>query len=646
MPTPQVAPYGSWQSPLSAADIYADSIRLRDLRLDGDTLYWVEARPDGRSVLVRRTPGGTAEDLTPPGFSVRTRVHEYGGAAYVVDQGVVYFANFADQRLYRQRPGQPPELLAPQEGLRYADGLVDRARSRLIVVREEHITPAAQPVNTLAAVDLADGARQQVLAQGYDFYASPRLSLDGTRLAWLAWNHPNMPWDGCELWVADVQPDGTLAGHALVAGGTDESIFQPEWAADGTLYFVSDRTGWWNLYRLRGDGSAEPLHPLDAEFGQPQWSFGQATYALESPGRLLCSYEQAGVTRLASLDTRSLAWTPLDLPYAELSGLRAAPGRLYFVGGSPTAVPALVALDLESGATEVIRRSRAETLDPAFVSAAQPIVFPTRLPDGTESTAYAYFYAPHNPAYVAPEGERPPLVLMSHGGPTSATSTALSYAIQFWTTRGFAVLDVDYGGSTGYGRAYRQRLNRQWGVVDVADCINAATYAVDQGWVDPRRLAIRGGSAGGFTTLAALTFYDLFTAGASYFGISDLEAMVRDTHKFESRYLDGLVGVYPDERAVYLQRSPIYAVDRLACPLLVLQGLDDPIVPPNQAEMMVGAVRARGLPVAYVPFTGEQHGFVKAENNRRALEAELTFYGRVFGFEPAGELEPLAIENL
>jgi dipeptidyl aminopeptidase/acylaminoacyl peptidase len=654
MPTPQVAPYGTWRSPLSAADVFADAVRLADLRRDGDTLYWAEGRPDGRTVVVRRAADGSIQDVTPPGYSARTRVHEYGGAAYVVHDGAVIFANFADQQLYRQREpfgrGAEPLLLTPQTGLRYADGVVDAARGRLLVVREDHTTPAAQPVNTIAAIDLAGGARQEVLVTGNDFYASPRLSPGGDRLAWLTWNHPNMPWDGCELWVAELSPAGLPSAAMRVAGGIDESIFQPEWGPDGALYFISDRTGWWNLYRWRGDpqfapqfaaAGGEPLHPLAADFGRPLWSLGAATYAVESADRLIAGYRQAGATHLAVLSPQTGAWTPLDLPYTEIGSLIAAPGRLYLVGSSPTASPALIELELATGAIEIVRRSRAADLDPAFVSVAQFIEFPT----GGDRTAYAYFYPPHNPTVTAPPGERPPLVVMSHGGPTSATGAGLNVAIQYWTTRGFAVLDVDYGGSTGYGRAYRERLKGQWGIVDVADCIHAARYVVDQGWADPRRLAIRGGSAGGFTTLAALTFHEFFTAGASYFGVSDLEALARDTHKFESRYLDGLVGAYPAQAAIYRERSPIYAVDRLACPLLVLQGLDDPVVPPNQAEMMVDAVRQRGLPVAYVPFPGEQHGFRKAENNRRALEAELAFYAYVFGFTPADELEPLAIEN-
>jgi dipeptidyl aminopeptidase/acylaminoacyl peptidase len=643
MPTHQVAPYGTWRSPITAADVFGDSVRLRDLRWESDTLYWAEGRPDGRTVVVRRDAKGHIEDVTPPGYDARTRVHEYGGAAYVVADGDIIFANFANQRLYRQRPGADPELFTPQEGLRYADGVVDRQRRRLIMVREDHTTTAAQPVNTLVAIDLADGGRQQVIAAGNDFYATPRLSPDGTQLAWLTWNQPNMPWDGCELWIAPAQPDSSLGAPSLVAGGLDESIFQPEWGLDGALYFVSDRTGWWNLYRQpAGGGAVEPLHPLNAEFGRAQWALGLAAYAVTSATQLLCSYRQVGATRVAALDTRSLAWTPIDLPYRELEGLCAAPGRLYMITSGATQAPALVSLELMTGQTEVVRRTRPTELDPAHVSLAQPVTFPSL----NGATAYGFYYAPQNPAFVAPAAERPPLVVMSHGGPTSATSTGLNVAIQFWTTRGFAVLDVDYGGSTGYGRAYRERLNERWGIVDVADCVHGAQYLVDQGWADPRRLAIRGSSAGGFTTLAALTFYDLFTAGVSYFGISDLEAMARETHKFEARYLDGLVGPYPAARERYVARSPIYAVERLACPLLVLQGLDDPVVPPNQAEMMVAAVRARGLPVAYVPFAGEQHGFVKAENNIRALAAELYFYGHVFGFAPADKLEPLAIENL
>jgi dipeptidyl aminopeptidase/acylaminoacyl peptidase len=640
---PQVAPYGSWASPITAAEAFAKTIGLSGIRLDGDTLYWSERRPDGRSVVVRYTPKGQPVDITPAGYNVRTRVHEYGGGDYIVADGTVYFSNFDDQRLYRQRLGEMPEALSTVEGMRYADACLDAQRRRLLLIREDHTVDSAQPTNAIVALELEGNHTEKILVAGNDFYSTPRLNADGTRLAWLTWNHPNMPWDAIELWVGEVRADGSIGQQTLVAGATAESLFQPEWSPDGSLYFVSDRTNWWNLYRWReADGRVEPLHEMAAEFGLPQWNLAISTYAVATAGKLVCSYLQNGAAHLASLDTHSLEFTPYELDYTSIRDLYATAQNAFFVGGSSTRAAELVRLDIATGATEVLRHSQEATVDPAYFSAAQPIEFPT---DGGV-TAHGFFYPPKNPDFVAPAAERPPLLVISHGGPTSAASSLLNYKIQFWTSRGFAVLDVDYGGSTGYGRDYRQRLKGQWGIVDVADCVNGAIYLMEQGLVDGERLTIDGGSAGGFTTLCALTFYDTFKAGASYFGVSDLGALARETHKFESRYLDGLIGPYPEERQLYEDRSPIFHTDLLARPMILLQGLEDRVVPPNQAEMMFEAVRARELPVAYITFPGEQHGFRKAENNQRALEAEFYFYAKVFGFDPADEIEPVPIENL
>jgi dipeptidyl aminopeptidase/acylaminoacyl peptidase len=483
----------------------------------------------------------------------------------------------------------------------------------------------------------------QVLVSGNDFYSSPRLSPDGKQLAWLTWNHPNMPWDGTELWVAQLRADGSLGQRQQVAGGVDESVFQPQWSPDGVLYFVSDQSGWWNLYRAQaGEWRVEPLCEMEAEFGVPQWGFDMSTFAFESARRLICTFVQAGNSYLASLDTETLELEPIEVPYSLLAGLRAAPGRAVFVGGSPTKPEELVQLDLNTGQRYVLRRSEELSVDAGYLAVPRAIEFPTE----NGLTAHAFFYPPKNRDYAAPPDERPPLFVISHGGPTDARSDVLSWRVQYWTSRGFAVLDVNYGGSTGYGRAYRQRLNGQWGVVDVDDCVNGARYLLGLGLVDGQRLVIRGGSAGGYTTLCALTFRDVFKAGASYFGIGDLEALARDTHKFESRYLDRLVGPYPERRDLYRERSPINFTERLACPVIFLQGLDDQVVPPNQAEMMVQALRAKGIPVAYLPFEGEQHGFRRAENIKRALDAELYFYSRVFGFDLAEPIEPITIENL
>ena len=480
-----------------------------------------------------------------------------------------------------------------------------------------------------------------MLVEGNDFYASPRVSPDGTRLAWLTWNHPNMPWDGCELWVGEVEGDGTVGRAERIAGGATESIFQPEWGPDGGLFFVSDRSGWWNLHRWR-EGREEALWPVEAEFGEPQWVMGLSTYAVLGADRVVAAYVRDGTRRLAIVAAGGGGQEPIETAYTEIDNVRAGGGRVVFRGGSPGAMPAMVRLDLASGREETLRRASEQAIDPGYLSAPRAIAFPTE----GGLTAHAFFYPPTNRDAAAPAGELPPLLVQSHGGPTAATSTTLSLGVQFWTSRGFAVLDVDYGGSTGYGRAYRERLRGRWGIVDVDDCVNGARYPAAEGLVDPARLAIRGWSASGYTTLAALAFRDVFAAGASHFGVSDLETMARDTHKFESRYLEGLIGPYPERRDIWVERSPIHHAGGVGVPLILFQGLEDKVVPPDQAETMFEAVRARGVPVAYVPFAGEQHGFRRAETIKRALEAELFFYGRVFGFEPAETVEPVRIENL
>ena len=640
---PQIAPYGSWKSPISANLISTEGRRIIEAVADGEDIYWIEIRPteNGRYVIVRRSPDGQTTDVTPAPFNARTRVHEYGGAAFIVNDGVVYFSNFADQRLYRQTAESDPQPVTPEGGLRYADSVVDTKRNRLICVREDHTDTGNEAVNALVGIGLDGSDDVQVLVNGNDFYSSPRLSPDGTRLAWMTWNHPNMPWDGAELWIGEISADGSLGRTECVAGGLDESIFQPEWSPDGTLYFVSDRTNWWNLYRYR-DGTVEPVCEMEAEFGRPQWIFGMSTYQFVSANQIICTYTQDGIWHLGSLDTVTRSLDRIETPYTSISNLQAIPGGVLFNASSSTESGSIVRLDLTTREFEIVCRSSEIKIDSGYFSPPQAIEFPTE----GGLTAHAFFYPPQNRDYTAPADDLPPLVVISHGGPTSATSTALDLEIQYWTSRGIAVLDVNYGGSSGYGRAYRQRLNGQWGLVDVDDCVNGARYLAEKGYVDPNRLAIRGGSAGGYTTLSALTFCDDFKAGASYYGISDLEALTRDTHKFESRYLDSLIGPYPERRDRYRERSPIHFTDHLSCPLILFQGLEDKVVPPNQAEMMVEALRAKGLPVAYVPFEGEQHGFRRSENIQRSLEAELYFYGKVFGFVPADTVEPVLIENL
>lgn len=644
MTAPQMAPFGSWKSPITSDLIVAGTIGLGQLKLDRDEIYWSESRPTegGRNVIVQRAANGTVTDLTPAPFNVRTRVHEYGGGAFMVADGVVYFSNFSDQRLYYQTAGAEAIPLTPAGSLRYADAVLDRQRQCLICVREDHTIADKEAVNTIVRISLSEPeAEPVILVSGNDFYASPRLSPDGSHLCWITWNHPNMPWDGTELWMAEVQPDGALSTPQQVAGGKEESIFQPEWSPNGVLHFVSDVTGWWNLYRFQ-EGEIQPLCPREAEFGLPQWVFGMTTYGFASSQQIICTYSQNGISYLASLDLETQKLEPIATPYTTISGLQVAAGQAVFVGGSATQPTAIVRCDLAAQEFEVLRRASELSLNVGYLSVPEAIEFPTE----NGLTAYALYYAPRNQDYVAPEGERPPMLVKSHGGPTAATSAAFNLGIQYWTSRGFAVLDVNYGGSTGYGRSYRQRLNGEWGIVDVDDCANGAKYLAQQGKVDGDRLVIAGGSAGGFTTLCALTFRNIFKAGASYYGVSDLKALAEDTHKFESRYLDTLIGAYPERKDLYDARSPISAVDRLACPVIFFQGDEDKIVPPNQAEMMVNALRAKGIPVAYVLYEGEQHGFRKAENIKRSLDGEFYFYSRVFRFYPADEIVPVTIDNL
>ncbi len=646
----QTAPYGSWKSPITADLIVAGTIGLGQIALDGEDVYWTEGRPaeGGRNVIVRRTADGKIADMTPSPFNVRTRVHEYGGGTFTVSNGTVYFSNFGDQRLYRQTPGSEPQPLTLEANRRYADAVIDPQRRRIICVCEDHSNGGHEPANCLVSINVENGEDALVLASGSDFYSSPRLSPDNSQLAWLSWNHPNMPWDGTQLWVASIKEDGSLSEAQLVAGGVEESVFQPEWSPDGVLYFVSDRTDWWNFYRWQpslGKGGVwmvESLCEMEAEFGLPQWVFGMSTYAFESANRIICTYTQEGIWYLASLDTQTKQLEVIETPYTEISSLHAANGRAAFIAGSATEPTAIVQMDLATRQIEVLRRSSELEIDTGYLSMPQAIAFPTE----NGLTAYAIFYPPQNKDYTAPPEEKPPLIVKSHGGPTASTSSAFNLRIQYWTSRGFAFVDVNYGGSTGYGREYRQRLKDNWGIVDVDDCVNAAKYLAEQGLVDGERLAIAGGSAGGYTTLAALTFRDVFKAGASYYGVSDLEILAKETHKFESRYLDGLIGPYPERKDLYEKRSPIHFTDQLSCPVIFFQGLEDKVVPPNQAEIMVEAIKAKGLPVAYVAYEGEQHGFRRAENIKRTLDGEFYFYSRVFGFEPADVIEPVTIANL
>ena len=643
-----VAPFGSWASPVTTELIVGETIRLGQLAVLDADIFWTEGRPQeqGRNVLVWCSADGRLQDLTPAPLNVRSRVHEYGGGAFTLGRRAGFFVNDADQQLWRLRAGEEPQALTAEPEKRHADAVIDAQRKRLVCVREDHSAGSGEAVTTIVGIKLSSGA-STVLASGHDFYSTPRLSPDGTQLAWLSWDHPNMPWDGTELWLADVLEGGALGEPLKVAGGSGESIFQPAWSPQGELHFASDRSGWWNLYRQRG-AALEALCPMAAEFGVPQWAFGMSSYGFDARGRIVCTYWDSGRSRLAVIDAGGdvhgdrPAFEPIETPFCSIRDLQVGADFAVFIGATETSADAVVRIDLNSGAWRVLRASSRAAIAPGFASIAQAISFPTE--GGLQ--AHAFFYAPTNPGFKGPEGERPPLIVVNHGGPTGATDAAFKWPHQYWTSRGFAVVDVNYGGSTGFGRAYRERINGQWGVVDVDDAVNAARYLVQRGDVNAKRMAIRGASAGGYTSLCALTFRSFFQCGASHYGIGDLEALVRDTHKFESRYLDTLIGPYPACQALYRERSPVYFTEQLTAPMILFQGAEDKAVPPAQAQAMFEAVKAKGLPVAYLLFEGEQHGFRRAANIRRALEAELYFYGRIFGFTPADAIEPVTIENL
>lgn len=647
-------PFGSWPTPVTSESVVSVAVRLSEVRVDGADVYWSEGRPTegGRTQIVRRGADGTGTDLLPEGMDARTAVHEYGGAAWWVADGVVWFTNWDDQRVYRLEPGGVPVAWTPipavPRGDRYADGVF--ARDGVVAVRERHPADGRGAVdvrNEIVRLRADPSSEPDVLVSGPDFVAAPRLSPDGASLAFLSWDHPSMPWDDTVLRVRDL----ATSTDTVVAGGPGESVLEPRWQSDGSLLFLSDRSGWWNLYRWTRGGAVAPVSELDAEIGVPAWQLGSARYAVLDDGSIVFARWRDGYDGLG-MRRADGSVIDLDLPFSVITAVeRAGSDSVVVVAGTPTAEFGVYRIEFGVSAprVETLRAPREIALGVAEISVPEPIAFPSEDGSGVRRTAHALFYPPVRSAYGGPSGELPPLLVMIHGGPTSHALPVLSPSIQYWTSRGFAVVDVNYGGSTGYGRAYRDLLKGAWGVVDVADCIAAARWLGEHGRVDPHRLAIRGGSAGGFTTLAALTRTDSpFTAGADHFGVADLEALAAETHKFESRYLDGLIGEYPAERDVYRDRSPIHHVDRFRSPLIVLQGSEDPVVPPNQSQMIVDALRAQRIPVAYVVFDGEQHGFRRAENIRRALDAELSFYSQVFGFilPPEEGIEPVDVENL
>jgi dipeptidyl aminopeptidase/acylaminoacyl peptidase len=647
----RTAPYGSWESPISSELVAACGSGwgwlLREIQVHGRSVYWIEPKPEdgGRNTIVCRREDGSIAEVIPEGYSARTRVHEYGGGDYCVLAGTVFFSNEADQRLYRLAAGGTPIPITPEpptgESWRFADGSPAADGQFILCVRECHDSNG-KVQNEIVAVQ-SDGAGEvKTVVRGSDFYASPRISPDGRRIAWLSWDLPRMPWDGTELWAAKYHPDGSISPADKIAGSAAEWISNPSWSPDGNLYFLSDRSNWSNLYRWNGS-LVDRIFDIEADLDRPAWSFGYTRYAFLSQGRIACVFWKDGLEHLGLYEPQSRSFRKLDTPFTAIPYL-ASDGEenLWFLGGNFEMRPAVVRINLEDGSSNVVYRGASFEIEAGYLSRPRPIDYPTF--DG--EVAHALYYPPSNPDYDSPADELAPLIVRCHGGPTSAAHPFLQPEFLFFTSRGFGVLDVNYRGSSGYGRSYREALRGQWGHVDTEDCLAAARCLIDRGETDPGRQIMRGSSAGGWTTLCALTFHNLFRAGAVYYAVADAERLVNASPKFESCYVQYLIGPYPAERQLYLDRSPIHHTQELSSPLIVFQGMRDKIVPPSQSETLIEALREKKLPYAYLTFPNEGHGFRRAESLKRSLEAELSFYAQIFGFVLADSLEAVTISNL
>ena len=645
MPVKKIAPYGSWKSPITSELIVSDATTFGDLSISNEGIFWQEMRPTegGRCTIMCQMSDESTHEIIPKSHNARTRVHEYGGGSYLVHEEEVYFSSFTDQQIHRiNLAGGNPTQITNEPLLRFADGVMDAERQQIIYVGENHDSND-EPINCIVSVDLQDDGAVTILASGADFYASPVISPDGRKLAWVQWNHPSMPWDSTELYVADLKHSGLNNPQKIAGDG--ESVCQPLWSPRGILYYISDLSGWWNLYKHEGKQSHN-LTPINAEFTQAQWGLGVRFYDFITDDQIICAYNRVGVWKVALLDPVSCDFSDinLDINITDIhrSGLKARYGKALFAAGSPDNSYSLFTYEPKANKKlKVVQVSTKNDVEPIHFSKPLAVKYSTT---GNQE-CHAFYYPPVNENYKAPKSTKPPLIILSHGGPTGSTSNTLNLGVQYWTSRGFAILDVNYRGSTGYGTKYRKALNGNWGISDVDDCVNGGNYLVSEGLVDPQRIAIRGGSAGGFTTLACLTFTDFFAAGASYYGVSDLTTLAEETHKFESRYLDSMIGKYPEERQKYLDRSPINHTENLSCPVILFQGLDDKIVLPNQSQKMYASLKTKGIPVSYLEFEGEQHGFRKSENIQRTLEAEFYFYSHVFGFNPFDPISPVEIYN-
>ncbi|WP_421669012.1 prolyl oligopeptidase family serine peptidase [Shewanella indica] len=633
------AAYGSWVSPLGAAEVYGSASAIGELQSVGDAIYFSESSPaEGGKVGIKRLEkDGSITSVVAPAFGIGSRVHEYGGGDFLGIGQSLFVTKGQDQLFYRIAPNQEALALTPN-GTRHGECISYPKGSRIICVREDHRQPG-EPKASLVTINLNFSGEGDIFVDGHDFISSPAINADNTQLAWITWEHPNMPWDNTQLWLGDLNRKGQLTNIRQIAPERKGALMQPLFSPNGVLYFIADYDNWWNLYRLDAKGDIEQVTQLKAEIGGPAWKLGQHAYAFENENTLIASFNKEGDAGLLRLDLQTGVIEVLAADFADIKQVVQGADGVYFVGSRPT--PERGIYKVSGRGTELVYAPKICGLDPRYISRAVNVEFTTKGGD----KAHGYFYPPVNGDYQPLPDTRPPLLMMLHGGPTASANRAYDSAIQYWTSRGFAVFELNYRGSTGFGRQYRQSLYGNWGKADVEDAVWAAGFLVDQGWVNAEKLAIRGGSAGGLSVLSALAFHDKFKAGVSYFGISDIEVLGKETHKFESRYLDQLIGPYPEMKAVYRERSPLYHLQGFNEPLLLLQGLEDKVVPPSQSQHIYKALKDKGVPTAFIGIEGEGHGFRQPHNKILALESELVFYGMVFDFTPAGTLPALKLDN-
>ncbi len=636
----KTAPFGSWASLVTSEMVTKDMIRLNYVRCDGKKIFWEEGRYEekGRVQIVENVDGKQKELLTKE-YNARSKVHEYGGCSFAVKNNLLFFVNFKDQRIYQLKDEKITPITPKSSNSRYVDIEIDEKRNVLFCVKEEHLSK--EVVNKIVRIDI-DTGKEHTIVEGCDFYSSIKLNPKEDKICFLRWNHPFLPWDQTELSICLIDEKGDVIEEEIVFGSPNESICQPKWGEDNTLYFVSDKTSFWNLYQYK-DEKISSIYPCEFEFGYPNWLFGFSTYVVIGD-KIACSYIDRAISYFAIIDLKSKSFEKISSSFTSFTSLQVYDdNKVAMIAASPTKEASVVVFDIDRREFKTIKESRKTSLSEEDISKAKLISFP----GWEENKTYAFFYPPKNKDFIGEENTLPPLIVKSHGGPSAFSTNTLSLEIQFWTSRGFAFVDVNYGGSTGFGRKYRERLNNRWGIVDVEDCAKAVEYLEKNNKVDKDKVAIRGGSAGGYTTLAALVFTkNIFKAGASYYGVSDLVKLAQDTHKFESRYLDNLIGKYPEEREIYEKRSPVNHIDNFNCPVIFFQGGEDKVVLPNQSEKIFNALKKKKIPTAYVLFKDEGHGFRQKENVKNCLEMELYFYSKIFHFPLKEKIVSVNIENL